>query len=175
MSDTLNLKIEGINIVDTIKNVKTGKVEVIERGHNLVVDKVLPLIMALLKGSLSGVQYWAVGSGATSWDSNPVNPLLTETKLTNELGRKAITASNMTFVDPETLETSSSPTTCLEISCTFYEEDCNGVWREFGIFGGNASATANSGIMINKRHHAVITKTEEMTVERIMRFTLSLV
>ena len=173
MSDTLNLKIEGINIVDTIKNVKTGKVEVIERGHNLVVDKVLPLIMALLKGSLSGVQYWAVGSGATSWDSNPVNPLLTETKLTNELGRKAITASNMTFVDPETLETSSSPTTCLEISCTFYEEDCNGVWREFGIFGGNATTTKDSGYMIDKKHHSLLTKTEEMVVDRKIFLSIS--
>lgn len=173
MSDTLNLKIEGMNIVDTIKNVKTGKVEVIERGHNLVVDKVLPLIMALLKGSLSGVQYWAVGSGATSWDSNPVNPLLTETKLTNELGRKAITASNMTFVDPETLETSSSPTTCLEISCTFYEEDCNGVWREFGIFGGNATTTKDSGYMIDKKHHSLLTKTEEMVVDRKIFLSIS--
>lgn len=173
MSDTLNLKIEGMNMVDTIKNVKTGKVEVIERGHNLVVDKVLPLIMALLKGSLSGVQYWAVGSGSTSWDSNPVNPLLTETKLTNELGRKAITASNMTFVDPETLETSSSPTTCLEISCTFYEEDCNGVWREFGIFGGNATTTKDSGYMIDKKHHSLLTKTEEMVVDRKIFLSIS--
>ena len=67
------------------------------------------------------------------------------------------------------------PTNILQIKHTFGVNDCNGTWREFGIFGGNATTTANSGLLINKRHHAVITKTDEMTIERTMRFTLSLV
>ena len=67
------------------------------------------------------------------------------------------------------------PSNILQIRRVFTEIECNGVWREFGIFGGNATETANSGIMINKRHHGVITKTNEMKVERIMRFVLSLV
>ena len=145
-------------------------------GHNLVVNNFLNLVMSLLKqqSGYKGIQYWAVGSGASSWDSSMPNPELTATKLTAELGRVAISTSEIKFLTPE-YEESSTPTNILQISHTFGPTDCNGVWREFGIFGGNATSAKDSGVMINKRHHAVITKTEEMTIERIMRFTLNLV
>ena len=161
-------------IIDRI-HYKDGRVE--ERvGHNLVVNSFLNLVMCLLKQQTGyqGVQYWAVGSGASSWDSNMPSPELTATRLTAELGRVAISASEISFLDSN-YDVVTTPTNIIQIAHTFGANDCNGVWREFGIFGGNATAIANSGIMINKRHHAVITKTEEMTIERIMRFTLSLV
>lgn len=144
-------------------------------GHNLVVNSFLNLVMCLLKqqDGYTGVQYWAVGSGATSWDTNMVTPEITATKLTAEIGRVPLKAEDFAFLDAS-FNVVNTPTNILQISHTFDESECNGIWREFGIFGGNATATANSGIMINKRHHAVLTKTEEMTVERIMRFTLSL-
>lgn len=145
-------------------------------GHNLVVNTFLNLVMCLLKQQTGykGIQYWAVGSGATSWDTSLPNPEITASRLTAELGRKAIATSDIQFLDSN-YDVSATPTNIIQISCTFGPTECNGVWREFGIFGGNATATANSGVMINKRHHAVITKTEEMTIERIMRFTLNLV
>lgn len=147
-------------------------------GHNLVVNSFLSLVLSLIKqgsnGSMNGVQYWAVGSGNSSWDSNMPNPSLEETQLTNEIGRSLISSSDIVFLD-EDYEETSSPTNILQISHTFGSSECNGTWREFGLFGGNATATANSGIMINKRHHAVITKTSEMTIERVMRFILTLV
>lgn len=145
-------------------------------GHNLVVNSFLNLVMCLLKqqNGYSGIQYWAVGSGASSWDSNMPTPDIGATRLTAELGRVPISASEISFLDSN-YNVVSTPTNILQIKHTFGASDCNGVWREFGIFGGNATDSANSGIMINKRHHAVITKTEEMTIERIMRFTLSLV
>ena len=102
------------------------------------------------------------------------NPDINSTKLTAELGRVAIEAGEIKFLNSDYNEV-STPTNILQISHTFGPSDCNGVWREFGIFGGNATTAKDSGIMINKRHHAVITKTEEMTIERIMRFTLNLV
>ena len=144
-------------------------------GHNLVVNSFLNLVMCLLKQQegYGGIQYWAVGSGATSWDDGMPSPELEATRLTAELGRVPISADEIKFLDAD-YEESTTPTNVLQISHTFGEGDCNGAWREFGIFGGNATASLNSGIMINKRHHAVITKTEEMTIERIMRFTLSL-
>jgi hypothetical protein len=145
------------------------------KGHNLVVNSVLKLIMCLLKNQsgYSGIQYWAVGSGASSWDSSMPSPDVNATRLTAEIGRVAIPSSEIVFLDSNN-NVSSTPTNIIQITHTFGTADCNGVWREFGIFGGNATATANSGLMINKRHHAVITKTSEMTVERVMRFTLSL-
>lgn len=145
-------------------------------GHNLVVNSFLNLVMCLLKqqSGYKGIQYWAVGSGASSWDASLPNPDISATKLTSELGRVPIAASEIQFLNSN-YNVVTTPTNILQISHTFGPTDCNGVWREFGIFGGNATTAANSGIMINKRHHAIITKTEEMTIERIMRFTLNLV
>lgn len=145
-------------------------------GHNLVVNSFLNLVMCLLKqqSGYKGIQYWAVGSGASSWDASLPNPDISATKLTSELGRVPIVASEIQFLD-STYNVVTTLTNILQISHTFGPSDCNGVWREFGIFGGNATTAKDSGIMINKRHHAVITKTEEMTIERIMRFTLNLV
>ena len=144
-------------------------------GHNLVVNTALNLIMALLKrqSGYSGIQYWAVGSGASSWDNGLPSPTAGDTRLTAEIGRVAIDPSEIVFLNGN-LQVSSTPTNIIQITHTFGVNDCNGKWREFGIFGGNATASANSGIMINKRNHEVITKTSEMTVERVMRFTLSL-
>jgi len=154
---------------------KNGELVEERHGHNLVVTSFLRLVMCLLKKQVSytGIQYWAVGSGNASWDSSMPTPDVNATQLTAELGRLAIPASEITFLDSNYEET-STPTNIIQVKHTFGTTDCNGTWREFGLFGGNATANANSGIMINKRHHAVLTKTSEMTVERTMRFTLSL-
>ena len=145
-------------------------------GNNLVVNSFLNLVMCLLKqqSGYAGIQYWAVGSGADTWDITMPTPSLDSTKLTSEIGRVAILPSEVSFLNNSHQEV-STPTNILQIKHTFGANECNGVWREFGIFGGNATNEANSGVMINRRHHAVITKTEEMTIERTMRFTLSLV
>lgn len=171
--DSHNVHMTG-EIIDRI-HYADGHIE--ERvGHNLVVNNFLNLVMSLLKqqSGYKGIQYWAVGSGAPSWDGSMPNPDINSTKLTAELGRVAIGAGEIKFLNSDYNEV-STPTNILQISHTFGPSDCNGVWREFGIFGGNATTAKDSGIMINKRHHAVITKTEEMTIERIMRFTLNLV
>ena len=154
---------------------KNGVLVEERRGRNLVVTSFLNLVMCLVKqeSGYNGIQYWAVGSGADSWDSDTPSPTLDETRLTAELGRVAISPTEMVFLD-EDYEVSATPTNIIQVTHLFGEDDCNGVWREFGLFGGNATETTNSGIMVNKRHHAILTKTEEMTVERIMRFTLSL-
>ena len=171
--DFHDVKMTGQSIDRIFKN---GKLVDEIVGHNLVVNSFLNLVMCLLKqqSGYTGIQYWPVGSGAPSWDTSMPTPELTATRLTAEIGRVPITADELAFLDQD-YKVVSTPTNILQISHTFGADDCNGVWREFGIFGGNATAVLNSGIMINKRHHSVITKTEEMTIERIMRFTLSLV
>lgn len=145
-------------------------------GHNLIVNSFLKLAMALLKGQsgFSGIGYWAVGSGTSSWDANLPDPEINATVLTAEIGRVKIQPSEITFLDAN-YNVSANPTNILQIKHIFGTNDCNGVWREFGIFGGQASATANTGLMINKKHHKIITKTSDMTIERTMRFTLNLV
>lgn len=155
---------------------KNGELVEEIKGQNLVVNSFLTLVMCLLKqqNGYSGIQYWAIGSGSSSWDTNPMNPTVTDNKLTDELGRVAISTEDISFLNTN-YDKVSTPTNIIQIEHTFGENECNGAWREFGIFGGNATEEANSGIMINKRNHPVITKTEEMTIERVMRFTLSLV
>ena len=145
-------------------------------GHNIVVNSMLNLVMCLFKqqSGYKGLQYWAIGSGASSWDTTSVSPEITATRLTKEIGRVALDDSCFSFLTPE-YGVSQTPTNILQIKKSFGENDCNGEWREFGIFGGNATSSANSGILINKRHHKIITKTSEMTVERTMRFVLNLV
>ena len=142
-------------------------------GHNLVVTSFLNLITYMLKNSSGGIGYWAVGSGVSSWDSNMPDPVSSATSLTNEIGRAAISPNDIVFLNVSGVST-ESPTNILQVKHTFGTNECNGTWREFGIFGGNATATADSGIMMNKRHHAVLTKTSDMTVERVINFTLSL-
>lgn len=144
-------------------------------GHNLVVNSFLNLVMCLLKQdeNYSGLQYWAIGSGSSLWDENMQTPDINATRLTSEIGRVPISADDIKFLDSNYDEV-SNPTNILQISHIFGVNDCNGTWREFGIFGGNATEIPNSGIMINKRHHSVINKTDEMTIERVMRFTLNL-
>ena len=85
-------------IIDRIHHAD-GRVE--ERvGHNLVVNSFLNLVMSLLKqqSGYKGIQYWAVGSGASSWDSSMPNPELTSTNLTSELCRVAISTSEINFL-----------------------------------------------------------------------------
>lgn len=177
-SDPHDIHMTG-EIIDRIY--KNGELVEERVGHNTVVNSFVKIVMALLRtgttntlGGYAGIQYWAVGSGASSWDSNMPNPDVNAYKLTTEIGRVPISPSEISYLN-EDYTSSSTPTNILQITHTFAEGDCNGVWREFGLFGGNATSAVNSGIMINKRHHAVLTKTPEMTVERVMRFTLNLV
>ena len=173
MNEFSKLKATGDSIVDIIHH-RDGRVEEIDRGHNLVVNSMLPLLQCLLKNDTSykGIQYWAVGSGSASWDSSAVSPQLTETTLTKEIGRKAIAASNIKFLNSSFKET-TTPTNIIEVTTTFDYNECNGAWREFGLFGGKATSTLNSGTMINKKHHAVLTKTSDMIIERRIRLTLN--
>ena len=159
----------------TDKIYKNGKLVQVIEGHNLVVNSFLKMVMALCKGQAGyvGLQYWAVGSGATSWDTSMPDPEINASRLTAEIGRVPISASEITFLNAD-LSVSSVPTNILQIKHTFGPSDCNGKWREFGLFGGNATGSANTGIMVNKRHHCLITKTSEMSIERTMRFTLNL-
>lgn len=175
-NDPTNLHMTG-KIIDRIYDKDMNLVDV-RVGHNLVVNSFLNLVMCLLKheDSYAGVQYWAIGSGLDTWDEleEVPAPNVTESTLTTEIGRAPIALEDIKFLDSN-YEVIDVPSNILQISHTFGLEDCNGKWREFGIFGGNATENADSGLMINKRNHKIITKTDEMIVERTMRFTLNLV
>lgn len=174
MIDRKDINMTG-HIIDKIYDKNGNLIKVIE-GHNMIVNSFTRLVMALCKqeDGFGGIQYWAIGSGNPDWDDEMQDPNGGMTKLESEIGRIAINPSDIVFLSPADYSESQEPTNVIQIQHTFGVDDCNGEWREFGIFGGNATQDADSGIMINKRHHSVITKTDEMIVERTMRFTLNL-
>lgn len=167
----IGLSIKG-EYTDTIRYAN-GDVEVI-KGENLIVDGLLNLVTALLgvKSGHTGLKYWAVGQGNTSWDTSTPEPSTSDTQLTNEIGRKQISPSDMKWVQAGG-EESPTPTNRLKVRVTFGANECAGTWREFGLFGGDATESRNTGIMINHKHHSVITKTTEMEIEREIIFTFS--
>lgn len=138
---------------------------------NTVVDDCSRLIASLMKRhtGMTGIAYWAVGGGAGSWDNaNPPAPTVGDTKLVNETFRKDVKESDIIFLDANDNVT-STVTNKIQIKVTFLENEANGELREFGLYGGNATATRGSGIMINRKTHGLIYKTSGMTLERTIR------
>lgn len=182
MTDNMNIPQTGEPVQVKMVGEITDKIyrngELIEErvSHNIIVNSFMKLVMAMLKGNMgyNGVQYWAIGSGQQAWDNSPVEPEINAVRLTTEIGRVAIPSAEITFLDASGVA-SSTPTNIIQIKHTFGPNDCNGKWREFGLFGGNATQSPNSGVMINKKHHSVITKTSDISIERTMKFTLSLI
>lgn len=176
----LNEGIEEMNrcfigeVRDTIHHLDTGKVEVVEY-HNTIINNIGKLIACLFKGhsGYGRLGYWAIGSGSDGWDNvNPTPAQPTDTGCVNEIGRKAIELSNIKFIDSRNAET-ESVTNRIQITVTFTESECNGIWREFAIYGGNATSTRGSGIAINHKNHGIMVKTSNMVIERQIRFTFN--
>lgn len=156
-------------VIDTITH-PDGKVEKREY-FNTVVNDCSKLLACLMKGhgGYSGIKYWAVGSGSSSWNNNSLpNPNVADTKLLAETYRKAISPSDITFLDSSDRPTSDI-TNKLQVSITFRENEANGELREFGLYGGNATTNKDSGLMINRKIHPIIFKTSGMIVERVIR------
>lgn len=163
------------NVIGEIKDIITyedGTVEETEWGRNLVVDTFNTLLSGMLKGDITqGIKYWAVGSGLDTWDTTQPEPQKTDTKCKTEIYRKILPTPSITYVDTEG-NTTAYPTNRLQITLFFDKGQATGKWREFCIFGGDgATSTKDTGLALNHRIHGLIDKTENMTVERVLRFT----
>ena len=151
--------------------------------HNQVQDTNAQLLamwfMEALQGApaiTQGPQHLAIGSGAAGWDAVPPVKSYAATTLTAEQYRRAIVASEITYIDPVTKVVSVAATRAVEITMTMTTAQANGfVWREFGFFGGTANAGVDTGIMINWVSHGRIDKDNTMTVVRTCRFIFQLV
>lgn len=159
---------------------KGGKLVETREGHNIVVNVCSKLLAGLVAGKIAkGGVYWAIGSGSDAWDAQydantPPTPSAEATILVNEIARIPLTAANFKFVDGagnELADTNFSN----RIKCTItVSEDVanNGKWREFGLFGGTtATATADTGIMIDHIYHNVFNKSAEFSVTRVLTLT----
>ena len=157
---------------DKVFDVNTGELLYeTDWSKNTIVNGLNKAIAYAFAG-MGGLSYWAVGSGATIWDTSLPSPSVTDTQLVNEIGRKVITASAYAFLVSEG-RVSATPTNVLQITLTFGAGDCNGEWREFAIYGGNATSTLGSGIMINHKTHALLVTTDTIQVQRQIKFTFN--
>lgn len=144
--------------LDVLTDIRTGEQRVF-RGRNLIVSDFSKLVAGLLsgEGGYAGITYWAVGQGeGTSWDTltttqRQAKSVSSLSALYNEITRVAAGLNYLDAYDNVT----ATVTGKLEITATFGAA-VSGYLREFGLFGGNASATADSGVMVNHRAHAVI-------------------
>lgn len=169
MLNETKFKIEGC-FRDTIIY-KNGTKKVLDWNKNIIVKNLGILVARMLKDDpQAGIGYWAIGSGNPTWDIVPESATADETSLLLEFFRKAIPSEAINYIDDDNL-VSNTPTNRLEIVLTFDDAEAVGVWREFAIFAGAATATLNSGTNINKKNHGRIDKTSDMTIIRQMRFT----
>jgi hypothetical protein len=173
-----------IGEVTTTAYFADGTSEVIEAGNNLVVSSAYKLLAGLLKGHWTTPKlFWAIGDGGAgavtaTWDAQVIAgtnpPTSGQTALLREVFRKEIVAGDIAFLTSGGA-VSATPTNILQIKVTFEETEPNvpsTFLREWGIFGGDASAAANSGLMLNRKVHVTYEKTNAVKIERVLKLTL---
>lgn len=140
-------------------------------SHNTIVDSAWPLIAGLLKNQprWHGIRFWAVGEGRPEWDNAHVGAYPGTERLENEVHRQAIAPEDIVYLDEKGAE-APGPTTQIEICADFAGQDQ--ILREFGLFGGNASKTRNSGRLINYVIHPRIKLESGATLTRRLRLSL---
>jgi len=152
-----------------------------DRGwrKNLIVEGCNLLLAALMKGQpagLAGILFLAVGEGQRDWDGAVPSPQPTASGLVAEIQRRPIGAEDIIFIDNNGLA-SATPTHRLQISTQLTRADlpADGLQplREFALFGGNATATPDSGFMINHVIHPRIDITDGLSLQRTLRLNFS--
>lgn len=133
---------------------------------NTIVHGLLDCIGGLLTNSpgAGGVLFLAVGTGAEEWDAASPPPDRNRTALQQEVYRKRLLPGDISF-DPLT--------GVLTATATLLPGEATGPLRETGLFGGNASAWPDSGLLLNHRVHALILKGADDTLQREVRLTFA--
>ena len=144
-----------------------------EWNPNTIADRAWPLLTGLLKNdpNLNGILYFAVGSGDPDWDVNPIAPSPAATQLQNEIERQAVLAEAITYLDENDLP-ASVPTNRIEIRASFTWPDAGQTLREFGLFGGDATGTRNSGYLVNHVIHPRLYMESGTTIARQLRLSV---
>lgn len=137
----------------TFENIQTGEVEVLEYD-NLFVTAGKVSIAKRMSGvdtnSMGQVTYMAVGTTNTAAN-------IADTTLVTEIFRKQIS-------------TRSYSTTSAAFRTFFNTDEANGVLTEVGLFGDDASSTADSGTLYARR---VISRTKTSSETLTIDWTLT--
>lgn len=152
------------------------KVEETGWVHNDIVEGMVKLIAALMKqeAGLVGMLYHAQGTGEPTWDTAGIpTPGWSDVALTNEYFRKA--PDSIVFVD-ETGNPTATVTNRLLVQTTLDFGEANGddgLGRNIrcqGIFGGDATATLDSGYMLDEINHTKRWKDVTVKIVRFIKF-----
>jgi len=159
---------------DTIRY-KDGRPDEVRKGPikpNQIQNSFSDLLAAWCRGEVGydRIAYMGIGHGLVSWDSATPPQPYSETTLEDEYFRKAIPQADIVYVDPVTgVPTGGVPSSKIEITVTLGTSEANGTMREFGLFGGTATATFDTGEMVNWVIHDRIDKDTSLEIERIVR------
>ncbi len=119
----------------------------------------------------SGILQHAQGRGDAGWGATPPAVDTTDTTLFDEAGRSA--PDSIVFLDLFDVPV-AGPTNIIKVSTTYDETELVGeTLREQGLFGGTASAAADSGIIINVIRHAPFFKSGAFSLIRNIKLTFS--
>jgi hypothetical protein len=140
---------------------------------NTIVDTAWPLLAGLLRGErrMGGVRFLAVGAGRPEWDGEKrvtVSPA--SDRLEDEVDRLRIEREQIVYLDARGQET-LKPTPRIEVRASLSWPDENRTLREFGLFGGNATKSRNSGYLINHVVHPRIDLEAGATLTRHLRLS----
>ncbi len=136
---------------------------VVAEGHNLTTDPLRVLLAALFGGQIgySGVQFWAVGSGDPSDNpQSPPAPSPTDARLVTEIARVPVAIS---YLDDLGNPVVGGVSRHIQVQAVFPQGLATGANTEFGLFGGTATAVANTGLMIDRVTHPVFNKQSNTT------------
>lgn len=151
--------------VETLAGVQSGtyRIQEFDREGNLVNDtgdhnavlSSAPILLAamLANDAGSGVQFFAFGDGDPGWGASPPEPEWEDTGLLAEYYRQAPDGGVGVYLTTEG-EVSVPRTTSVRFTCTLdyglEGELPNGrTFREFGLTGGDATATLGTGLFVD--------------------------
>lgn len=142
-------------------------------ASNSIAAPAWPLVAGLLKrdARAHGILYGAVGAGDKRWNRRPPFPDPKRTRLEQERARAPVGPEDMCFLAPGGAE-SLEPTKVLQIRFRISFPDRRVDLREFGLFGGLATAIADSGSLINHVVHPELHLRAGQVLERTVRLTL---
>jgi hypothetical protein len=139
--------------------------------RNTIALSAWPVVAGLMRNTpdLRGLQFCAVGEGQSAWDASPPRADAATRTLVREVDRLALAQDRITYIDGFGHPTNNA-TARLEAMAVF-SWPAPRTLREFGLFGGDATATANSGHLINYVVHGAFTVAPGSTLTRRVRLT----
>lgn len=144
--------------------------------HNAIVESCNRLLASLMRGEegVEGILFWAVGTGDPAWDGAPPSPSPAATTLHDERARLALAPAQIEFIDANG-DPSAAPTARLRITAEFLGDELAPEGfvslREFGVFGGDATAAADTGQMVDYAIHPRIDLSPGVVLRRTLHLS----